>query len=161
MLVKEQFKDWKWNAATALALRCVRRVQALLNSECGFGRDDGWEIECALTLSEKICSSSPYGRKRKFIEYSQSEAVKNVGYACKKIAENLSKTKPTGWQLAFHIANATYFATHAVESGFPSDDAIKAIEETIDVLNHATTISGSYKAIEISIKQFAWLLANF
>ena len=63
MFTQENFENWHWVAATALSIRSIRRIHPLLNSACGLGRDDGWEIECTLSLAERMCTLSPHSKK--------------------------------------------------------------------------------------------------
>jgi len=151
MFIRESFSNWHWIAATALSIRCIRRVQPLLNSACGLGRDDGWEIECALSLAERMCTLSPHAKKRTFEDFSRSEAIHLVGYACRQIAESSEKKKVDDWQLAYHIANATHKMTRTVESGSVEWDVDDAIKETFSALQYAKSIKGSYKAIETDV----------
>ncbi|ETR71731.1 MAG: hypothetical protein OMM_02272 [Candidatus Magnetoglobus multicellularis str. Araruama] len=151
MFIRESFTNWHWIAATVLATRCIRRVQPLLNSACGLGRDDGWEIECALSLTERMCTLSPHAKKRTFEDYSRSRAIHLVGYACRQIAEDLEKRKVDDWQISYHIARATQKMTYTVESANVEWDVVSAIKETFSALEHAKNITGSYKTIEADI----------
>ena len=158
MFTRENFINWHWIAATVLSIRCIRRVQPLLNSACGLGRDDGWKIECALSLAERMCTLSPHAKKRTFEDFSRSEAIHLVGYACRKIAESSEKKKVDNWQLAYHVANATYKMAHTVESADAAWDVAEAIKETFSALEYAKSIKGSYKAIEADVSLHSFIV---